>query len=122
MYLPIAPRTWAWVLQRSMMQCAADHLARPDCAELGHDAHVLARLQRGPSIGCSLGAGRMWWECHLWAAFHGDGAALRDSTPTFAGCAACAQLGRGVHVVGRSSEAGASRPNAFGFVSGGCTS
>jgi len=46
MHLTIAPRTWAWVLQRSMMQCAADHLARPDCAELGHDAHVLARLQR----------------------------------------------------------------------------
>ena len=64
---------------------------------------------------CSMGAGRLWWGRRLWAAFHGDGVARRDSTHTFAARAACAQLGRGEHVVGQSSEAGASRPNAFGW-------
>ena len=78
--------------------------------------HVLAWPQRGPSIGCSMGTGSMWCECLLWAAFHGDGVALSESTPTFAARTACAQLARDVHVVGgHSSEAGTSRSNAFGW-------
>ena len=79
----------------------------------GIDVHVPPWLQRAPSIGCSMGAACMWSEGGLWAVSHGDRAALRKQTPTFASRTACAQLGSGGACGGRSSGAGASRPNAF---------